>query len=210
MIKMKEEKNNFKVEQDMDEDSIDKKFIEENYTNSYDYEQMSIVKNFIYDTYNEQNENFNQLDNKAYSFFNMSILILTIQFSFLSGVITNFVCCSDFLVFHKIIFLILYSLNILFNVFAISFFYNSYKLATFKTNLKNDKIMEYFDNKVPIEKMINQLINTLNNAISNNGDKLENKIKNINNGSKCLMSSITFLTISMVFYLILYSLKYIV
>ena len=180
----------------------------DDYKESYDYFKLKTVHDLMKSDFEYAEYMFKLRDEKSNNFLNMSILVLTIEVSFLASGISNFLSDTNVLINNKIIFLIIYFINILFNLAAIYYLYQAYFLGKYKRSLDAKTIYEYYfgdknDEVKEVDKMLNQSITSMRDATEFNYEELDNKTENLKIGCTLLLVSILFLVFSVSYYLII-------
>ncbi len=180
----------------------------EEYKDSYDYFKIRTVHDLMKNDFEYCEYLFKLRDGKSNTFLNISILVLTIEVSFLASDISKFLSDPSILINNKIIFLMLYLVNILFNMASIYYLYQAYNLGKYKRSLDAKTIYGYYfgdenDEVKEVDGILNQSIVSMRDAIEFNYERLEEKTNKLKCGCKLLLISIAILVCSISYYLII-------
>jgi len=180
----------------------------EHYKDSYDYFKLKTVYDLMKNDFEYCEYMFKLRDGKSNTFLNISILVLTIEVSFLASDISKFLSNPSILINNKIIFLILYLANILFNMASIYYLYQAYNLGKYKRSLNAETIYGYYfgdknDEVKEVHGILNQSIVSMRDAIEFNYERLDDKTDKLKCGCKLLLISIVLLVCSISYYLIM-------
>lgn len=191
--------NNYEQEEDIDF---------EQYKDSYGYFKLKTVHDLMKNDFDYCEYLFKLRDGKSNTFLNISILVLTIEVSFLASDISKFLFDSTILIYNKIVFLILYLGNILVNMASIYYLYQAYNLGKYKRSLDANTIYGYYfgdeNNEVKeVDGILNQSIVSMRDAIEFNYKRLDEKTDKLKCGCKLLIISIALLVCSILYYLII-------
>lgn len=182
--------------------------ISDDYKDSYEYFKLKTVHDLMKNDFEYAEYLFKLRDEKSNNFLNISILVLTIEVSFLAAGISKFLSDTSVLTNNKIIFLIIYFINILFNLASIYYLYHAYSLSKYKRSLDAKTIYEYYfgdeNGEVKeVDKILNQSMTSMHDAIEFNYKQLDNKTEKLKIGCTLLLLSIIFLVFSVSYYLII-------
>lgn len=151
--------------------------------------------------YKEDLEQIAQLDNKISSLLNISILVLTIQLTFLGGSLVQlFNIKGKSVNFLLLSFLLFFSINIFFNIGSIVDFNNGLKSVIIKKPLKISDLQIYMaENSIDFK----QLMSNYSIVIKENIKYIKNKEEYIEDGLNRLFISIILLILSFFIYVFL-------
>lgn len=146
------------------------------YEKDYDYFKLKTVHEIMKDKYEYYEDLFKIIDEKSNNFLNISILVLTIEVSFLASVISNFLTNTDIIVNLKILFLLLYVGNIFFNMVSIYKLYQAYQIGEYQASLDSKTIYDYYfgDEKekgTDVKGILNEGITSMHDVNENNFEK---------------------------------------
>ena len=180
----------------------------EEYENDYDYFKLKTVHEIMKNKYEYYEDLFKIIDEKSNNFLNISILMLTIEVSFLASGISNFLTNMDIIVNLKILFLFVYLGNIFFNMLSIYLLYKSYEISEYQASLDSKTIYDYYfedeKEKGNDEKgILNEGISSMHEVNKNNREKIKEKTDFVKSGSICLLISVFLLILSIFTYLII-------
>ena len=161
------------------------------------------IYNLLKNKYDYEIHRFEGLDSKGSSLLNINILVFTIQLSFISATVLElFINPNYFINTTKIVFLLIFILNIIANSFSLYNLYNSYKLTYYASALTENIILGYYLNKKNFKYIIAEVISSLDYAIGYNSNIITEKTEYIRKGSKMLVISIFLLLTDIIIILI--------
>jgi len=151
--------------------------------------------NFLIKRYDEDLTQIQSIDLKLNSLLNVSVLLLTIQLTFLGGTLfsLSFTNKELFISIFLNIFLILFSLNVIFNILSITNFNNGLKKQELIKPLNTVVLIKFLDDKNDFK----QLSMNYKKVIEINVESIKIKEKYINEGLNKLFISIVLLIISL-------------